>query len=552
MENLIMQVLLENAVKFNGTPNQKAVLGKLLGIDPSLKQDVPALQATIAKLTEQIQTWSVEQQQQHLATLGAHYTEQKKEKREGLVPLQGDTSKVIMRFAPSPSGPMHIGHALTGGLTALYCKQYKGTFILRIEDTNSDNIDVQAYDMLPQEAQWLFGKVDEVWIQSDRLSIYYKYLEQLIEQGDAYVDHSTPEEFKMYIQEKKESPCRLLSAQEHMLRWQKMFDTYKEGQAVVRMKTDMTHKNPAMRDFPLARINDSEHPRQKNKYRVWPLMNLAVTVDDIEAGMTHIVRAKDHADNAKRQEYIYKALQKPIPHTSFVGKIQFEDIELSASKTKQLITQGVYSGWDDIRLPTIAALKKRGYQPEAFLGYTHNIGVSLTDKHVSRTDFFKTLDTLNTSCIDAKTPRVFMVRNPVTITVQGAPTRRLELDIHPEHHKGGRFIDTTDSYMVEAQDIDVAQGDMIRLMDNANIVKTATGWKYHSDDYDIFKKEGKAIIHWLPVESCVLSTLRMPDNSTIPIAVEKTIEHLDVNDVIQAQRIGYCCVQKKEVWFGHA
>src|SRR4030042_256112 len=90
----------------------------------------------------------------------------------------------------------------------------------------------------------------------------------------------------------------------------KMLDKYgfREGQAVLRFKSDMKHKNPAMRDFPLARIVLTEHPRQKNKYRVWPLMNLAVTVDDIEMKMTHIIRGKDHLDNAKRQEMIYKVL----------------------------------------------------------------------------------------------------------------------------------------------------------------------------------------------------------------------------------------------------
>jgi len=80
-----------------------------------------------------------------------------------------------MRFAPSPSGPMHIGHAITGGMTALYVKKYGGKFILRIEDTNSDNIDIEAYDMLPEDAEWIFGNVTEVWIQSDRMEVYYSY-----------------------------------------------------------------------------------------------------------------------------------------------------------------------------------------------------------------------------------------------------------------------------------------------------------------------------------------------------------------------------------------
>ena len=99
---------------------------------------------------------------------------------------------------------------------------------------------------------------------------------------------------------------------------------YKQGEAVARVKTDITHKNPAMRDFPIARINESEHPRQGKKYRVWPLMNLSVFADDVESGMTHTLRGKDHADNAKRQEYMYNYLEKPIPFTLFQGRINAE------------------------------------------------------------------------------------------------------------------------------------------------------------------------------------------------------------------------------------
>src|SRR3989338_965351 len=117
-------------------------------------------------------------------------------------------------------------------------------------------------------------------------------------------------------------------------------DNYKEGVAVLRFKSSMADKNPAMRDFPLARINETEHPLQKKKYRVWPLMNLAVSVDDIEMGMTHIIRAKEHRDNAQRQEMIYKVLGKKYPWTAFLGRWHIKGMRLSATE----ITQGVKDG----------------------------------------------------------------------------------------------------------------------------------------------------------------------------------------------------------------
>jgi len=169
---------------------------------------------------------------------------------------------------------------------------------------------------------------------------------------------------------------------------------FKGGEAVLRFKSGMKDKNPAMRDFPLARINLTKHPRQGNKYRVWPLMNLAVSVDDIEMKMTHIIRAKDHRDNSERQRMIYKVLGKKFPWTAFLGKIKFKDLELSTTKIRKEIENGNYSGWNDPALPTIASLKKR-YKPGAFWKFAEHIGLSETDKVMDKEEFFKLLDAFN-------------------------------------------------------------------------------------------------------------------------------------------------------------
>ena len=143
-----------------------------------------------------------------------------------------------------------------------------------------------------------------------------------------------------------------------------------------------------MRDFPLMRINENPHPKTGTKHKVWPLMNLAVFVDDIEMGVTHALRAKDHMDNAKRQEYLYNYLKKPIPETIFIGRINFTDLKISCSKTKALIEENKYEDWSDIRLPFLLALKRRGYQPEAFIKYTLDVGATQNDKTVNPMYFF--------------------------------------------------------------------------------------------------------------------------------------------------------------------
>ena len=170
---------------------------------------------------------------------------------------------------------------------------------------------------------------------------------------------------------------------------------FKQGESVLRFKSNMKDPNPAMRDFPLARINTTTHPLQKNKYRVWPLMNLAVAVDDIETKITNIIRAKDHRDNAKRQEMIFKVLGKKPPWTGFLGRFKFKDMEFSTTKIREEIEKGKYSGWDDIKLPTLVSLKKQGYKPSAFWKFAEQIGLSENDKVMDKKEYFLLLNDFN-------------------------------------------------------------------------------------------------------------------------------------------------------------
>ena len=170
---------------------------------------------------------------------------------------------------------------------------------------------------------------------------------------------------------------------------------FKPGEAVLRFKSNMKNPNPAFRDFPLARINLSSHFLQKEKYRVWPLMNLAVSVDDIELGITHAIRGKDHIDNSKRQEMIFKSLGKKSPWTGFIGRFNFKDMDLSTTKTRIAIEERKFSGWDDPRLATVASLRKKGYKPQAFWKFAEQIGLSENDKTMDKRDFFELLDNFN-------------------------------------------------------------------------------------------------------------------------------------------------------------
>ncbi|MCX8147227.1 MAG: glutamate--tRNA ligase family protein, partial [Candidatus Woesearchaeota archaeon] len=336
VRDIIKKHALLNASKY-GKADSSKIISKVIGEMPKLKENINSLKAAISEIVSSINKMKKEDIEKEIRNLGIGEQAEKKEKK-GLPELHNAENGVVMRFAPSPSGPLHIGHAYVLALNSEYCRKYKGKLILRIEDTNPANIDPHAYIQIPEDAKWLTnGNIAEIVIQSDRLENYYSYALQMIDKGIAYVCTCSSDDFKQYSLKKEECPCRSNSVDKNFELWKKMFSDFNEGDAVLRFKTDMKHKNPAMRDFPLMRICDEEHPRKGKKYRVWPLMNFAVACDDYDLGVTHVLRGKDHADNAKRQEFIQHAMGWPVPETLFVGRINFEGLNLSCSETRQMI-----------------------------------------------------------------------------------------------------------------------------------------------------------------------------------------------------------------------
>jgi glutamyl-tRNA synthetase len=396
LDKKIRAYALKNAIAYKGKANSGAIISALFneGLE---KSEVKEIMPKIQKVVKEISLLNVKEQEKEFLKLKKIVSE--REIREGLPELP-DVSKsgIITRFAPSASGALHVIHGLNTALIFDYVRKYGGKMIFRIEDTNPANVIPEAYGLISEDAEFLTKGEAEVFIQSDRMDLYYGYAVSLIEKGRAYVCECSGDDFREFVKNKKECPCRDKSVEENIKDWEKMLDKKKgfsEGEAVLRFKSDMQHKNPAMRDFPLARINLTKHPRQGKKYRVWPLMNLSVSVDDIEMRMTHIIRGKDHRDNAERQKMIFEFFNKKYPWTAFLGRYHFKGLEMSTSKFRKAIEEGIYSGWDDPKLPTVQSLKKRGYRPEAFWKMAEHIGLSEVDKTLDSKDFFRLLDEFN-------------------------------------------------------------------------------------------------------------------------------------------------------------
>jgi glutamyl-tRNA synthetase len=394
IENKIKAYGLKNALEHEGKAQAGSVLSSLFheGLEKSEARNV---MPKINEILSQINSLSLEQQQQQFQELESNISHRKE--RQGLPDLP-DAPKdgVIMRFRPAPSGPLHVGNMLGAILpNSLYVKKYGGKLYVIVDDTDPENTIPEAYENIKKDCDWIIGNVSEYINSSDRMQLYYYYVEKLLEKQAVYVCTCSQEDFKNnYADQAKDCPCRNLNKKQQEERWEKMLskEGYQDGQAVLRFKSGMQQKNPAMRDFPLARICTKPHAKQGTKYKCWPLMNLVVTVDDIELGMTHIIRGKDHRDNAERQKMIFDVLDKKFPWTAFIGRVKFTDLVLSKSKFTEMIQSGEISGMDDEKIPTLASLRKRNFKPEAFAKFVEERGISEVDKVMSSKDFFQIIE----------------------------------------------------------------------------------------------------------------------------------------------------------------
>ena len=377
MKKTIKKHALKNAYEHKGKAAAGAVINRVLGEKPELKKDMKTLGQQVKKEIQKINQMSISQIEKELQNKHPELLEKKDEERHDLPELPGDTAKVVMRMAPNPNGPLHLGHARQAILNWFYVKKYNGKYILRFDDTDPKNKTPlkKAYDWIINDLKWLGIKPDEILYASDRLEIYYKYAEKMLEKEQAYICTCSPEKFRELKNQGKACPCRNLPKEEQLKRWKKMFKEYKEGEAVYRVKTNLKDPNPALRDWPAFRIIEKHnHPRNK-KARVWPLLNFNSSIDDHLTGITHIIRGRDLDFTEHQQKYLYNHFNWKYPETIVTGKLNLEGAILSSSEIKKGIQQGKYKGWEDERLGTLKALKKRGVTPEAIKQLIWDLGV---------------------------------------------------------------------------------------------------------------------------------------------------------------------------------
>ena len=544
IEDTIRKFALQNAVFFKGTANPKAVVGKILGGCPELRSKAAEITPLINQIVEEVNAMGLEAQTKALAEVDSTMlVKEKKERKYELPELENVDGKVVMRIAPGPSGPLHLGHTRVSILNDEYVKRYGGDLVLRFEDTNPEKIDPDAYDMIPEDLEWLGVKCNRKYIQSDRFEMYYDYTRKLMEAGHAYVCTCDAEHWRQLKEQKQACPCHDLPVETQLERYDKFLaGEYKEGEAVVVVKTDIAHPNPAVRDFVALRLVDHPHPLTGDKYVAYPMMNLSVAIDDHEMGMTHVIRGKDHLNNTFRQEYIfdYFGWKKPVYY--HYGLVNIPDTVLKTSLIKQSIGEGEYSGWDDVRTGTVRAMARRGIKPEAIRRYWVESGI----KPVDITFTWENLYGMNRDVIDGVSNRYFFVGNPVRYDIDGIDEIVGKAPLHPDHpERGDRVYKLEDPRTIFLSSDDsktFLDAGMVRLKDLCNI-EYGLPAKYAGDDVSVLRK-GVRAVQWVGTDS-VKASLVMPDGSITEGLVEGAVLR-EESETVQLERIGFVRIEGKD------
>ncbi len=552
MKELILKHVLINALEHDGKADLQAVIGKIISEEQSIRYKIKEMMPEIKAVVDEINSLSVEVQRQKLHEIGAEI-KKAEVKQEGLPELPNvEVGKVVLRMAPFPSGPLHIGNSRMVLLNDEYAKRYKGKLLLVIDDTigsEEKHILPEAYKMIEADLKWLKVKFHKKVYKSDRIPIFYKAAEEIIKKGGAYVCECDVETLRKNRADGFACKHRSDSVNETLRKWGLMLKgKYKEGRAVLRLKTDMQYPNPAFRDRVLFRIVERSHPRIGKKYKVWPMLEFSWAVDDHMLGITHIIRGKDLVIEDMMEEFIWNLMGWRKSEMIHHGFLRIGAVKLSKTEARKAIEKGVYSGWDDPRTWSMKALAKRGIQPGAVRNFVVNMGLSMSDVAVPE----EILYAENRKLIDAQANRYFAVLDPVEISVEkAAKIKNAKTNLHPDFPKRGKRKIDVDSkkIYVERADFEKFSGKEVGLINLMSVNLRRTSVMTSKDvKYEIPK------IHWVSEPNIKIKVV-MPDGTFMKAMAEPAVKRLKVNELVQFYRVGFCRVDKsgKEtvLYFAH-
>ena len=455
---------------------------------------------------------------------------------------EGVYDHVCTRFPPEPNGYLHIGHAKSILLNYGLAQEYGGTFHMRFDDTNPTKEKMEFVDSIKEDIKWLGADWGEhLYFASDYFDQMYECAVKLIKKGKAFVCDLTAEEMREYrgtlTEPGKESPYRNRSVEENLKLFEEMREgKYKDGEKVLRAKIDMASPNINMRDPIIYRVAHMTHHNTGDKWCIYPMYDFAHPIEDAIEGITHSICTLEFEDHRPLYDWVVRECEfKNPPRQIEFAKLYLTNVVTGKRYIKKLVEDGIVDGWDDPRLVSIAALRRRGFTPESIKMFIDLCGVSRAQSSVD----YAMLEYCIREDLKMKKPRMMAVLDPIKLVIDNYPEDQIEyLDVAnnlENEELGSRKVPFGRELYIEREDFmeeppkkyfRLFPGNEVRLM-HAYFVKCVS---YEKDEngkvtvvhctYDPETKAGsgftgrkvKGTIHWVPASHAVKAEVRLYEN----------------------------------------
>ena len=455
---------------------------------------------------------------------------------------EGVYDTVHTRFPPEPNGYLHIGHAKSVLLNYGLAKEYNGKFNMRFDDTNPTKERTEFVESIKEDIKWLGADwEDRLFFASDYFDQMYEAAVKLIKKGKAYVSDLSPEQIKEYrgtlTQPGREDPGSERTVEENLSLFEDMrAGKFKDGEKVLRARIDMTSPNMNMRDPVIYRVAHMTHHNTGDKWCIYPMYDFAHPIEDAIEGITHSICTLEFEDHRPLYDWVVRELEYPHPPKQIeFAKLYLTNVVTGKRYIKKLVEEGIVDGWDDPRLVSIAALRRRGFTPESIKRFVELCGVSKSNSSVD----YAMLEYCIREDLKVKKPRMMAVLNPVKLIIDNYPEGETELVEIPNNQEnealGSRQVPFGRELYIERDDFmeippkkyfRLFPGNEVRLM-NAYFV-TCTGCIKDQEgrvievhcNYDPASRGGnspdgrkvKGTIHWVPAGESITAKVRLYEN----------------------------------------
>jgi len=453
----------------------------------------------------------------------------------------GKHATIVTRFPPEPNGYLHIGHAKSICLNFGLARQFGGRCHLRFDDTNPAKEEIEYIESIKESVRWLgFDWGEHMYYASDYFDQLYQWAEYLIQQGKAYVEELTADEIRTHrgtlTEAGRESPHRDRPVEESLDLFRRMrAGEFPDGAKVLRARIDMAAPNMNLRDPVLYRIIHAPHPHVGDSWRIYPMYDFAHGQSDAIEGITHSICTLEFEDHKPLYEWFLDNLPVPShPRQYEFARLNLTYAVMSKRKLHELVTQGIVTGWDDPRMPTLMGIRRRGYTPAAVRAFCERIGVGRSDSWID----MSILEECVREDLNETAPRVLAVLRPLKVVIDNYPvdqTDEFEAANHPQRPEmGSRMVTFTREMFIEQDDFTedppkgffrMTPGSEVRLryayiVRCTGVIKDDTGAviEVHCQ-YDPASRGGsaadgrkiKGTIHWVSASHALDAEIRLFD-----------------------------------------